>query len=78
MKKEFILFLDDKSITHCYITKNGWYYRPNSSGYTDIKEEAGIYTKEEGVKHALSCDKLLLIPIKDGDLKKESLAEVSS
>lgn len=47
-------------ITHCYIRKRGTYYRPNSSGYTDRRCWAGVYTIEEGVDHAKGCDELSL------------------
>jgi hypothetical protein len=52
-----------KQTTHCYIMKRGSYYKPNSCGYTDFPQWAGVYEKEEAVKHALCCDELTLIPI---------------
>jgi hypothetical protein len=55
--------------THCYIYKQGAYYRPNSSGYTYHKEFAGVYTKEEGISSAKSCSDLSLIPI---DIEKHN------
>jgi len=51
---EFNLILDNKSIKYCYIRK-GSYYRPNSCGYTDFVHRAGVYTKEEAVRHAVGC-----------------------
>lgn len=43
--------LANPNIKYCYIYKRG-YYRPNFCGYTDMKHRAGVYTKEEAVKHA--------------------------
>ena len=40
--------------------KRGTYYRPNSSGYTSRKHQAGIYTIKEGVEDAISCNELWL------------------
>lgn len=55
--------------THCYILKQGVYYRPNSNGYTEYKAFAGVYTKEEGISSAKSCSDLSLIPI---DIEKHN------
>lgn len=54
--------LDNNSIKFCYI-KKGSYYRPNSCGYTDFTHMAGVYTKEEAVSKAESCEDLRIIPI---------------
>lgn len=54
--------LNDKNIKYCYI-KKGSYYRPNSCGYTDFQYRAGVYSKEEAVQSAKSCDELTIIPI---------------
>ncbi|AWY09290.1 hypothetical protein vBRpoSV10_168 [Ruegeria phage vB_RpoS-V10] len=35
------------------IRKRGYFYRPNSQGYTGSVSEAGLYTEEEAKKHAL-------------------------
>ncbi len=65
-KRERYLLLEnisnDTSINYCYI-KKGSYYRPNSCGYTDYKYRAGVYTKEEAVQSAKSCEELTIIPI---------------
>jgi len=65
-KRERSLLLEnisnDTSINYCYI-KKGSYYRPNSCGYTDYKYRAGVYTKEEAVQSAKSCEELTIIPI---------------
>ena len=54
--------LDNEKITHCYINKGG-YYCPNYCGYTDILSQAGVYTKEDAIRHAKSCDRVDVIPI---------------
>jgi len=54
--------IDDDNIAYCYIRK-GSYYRPNSCGYTDRIDRAGVYTKEEAVSSAKSCKELTIIPI---------------
>lgn len=54
--------LNDANIKYCYI-KKGSYYRPNSCGYTDFKHRAGVYTKQEAVQSAKSCNELTIIPI---------------
>lgn len=56
------IILSDDSISHCYIKKGG-YYRPNSSGYTDFRNRAGVYTKQEAISSAKSCGELTIIPI---------------
>jgi len=65
-KRERYLLLEnisnDTTINYCYI-KKGSYYRPNSCGYTDYKYRAGVYTKEEAVQSAKSCEELTIIPI---------------
>ena len=43
--------------------------RPNSAGYTDKWQEAGIYLKKEAIEHAKSCDELTLVPINNTDYK---------
>lgn len=58
--KKLESFLNDPVLTHCYIMKRGSYYRPGSRGYTSIKHRAGIYTINEGVSDAISCEDLWL------------------
>ncbi|MCB5201704.1 hypothetical protein LH464_04325 [Neorhizobium sp. T786] len=38
------------------IRKNGYYYRPNSQGYTCFVHEAGRYTKEDAEAERDGCD----------------------
>lgn len=55
--------LNDDSIIYCYIGKRGGYYRPNSGGYTEMRIRAGVYTKEEAVSSAKSCNEVDAVPI---------------
>lgn len=55
--------LENPGVQFCYIMKRGSYYAPNSNGYTDYKFKAGVYTKEEAVQDAKSCNELRIIPI---------------
>jgi hypothetical protein len=55
--------LDNPEIQYCYILKGGSYYAPNNCGYTQFKFSAGVYTKEEAVLSARSCEELRLEPI---------------
>ena len=55
--------IEDPNITHCHILKRGQYYRDNSSGYTDHKLAAGVYTKKVAVGEAVSCEDLVISPI---------------
>lgn len=55
--------LNNPKIKFCYIVKSGFYYRPNSCGYTESRYEAGVYKKEDAVNEAKYCDELSIIPI---------------
>ncbi len=61
-EQSFINMLADNTLKFCYIKKGG-YYKPGSSGYTDFRHRAGVYTKEDAVSHARSCDDLTLVKI---------------
>lgn len=54
--------LNDSNIEYCYIWKSG-YYKPNSSGYTYLKHEAGIFPKKEAVNSAKSVQDITLEPV---------------
>lgn len=45
--------------TKAYIIKGGYYYRPESCGYTEYRSEAGVYSIKEAVdsvrKSSLKC-----------------------
>lgn len=62
-QKQLDDIMNDNNVTHCYISKSGSYYRPNSAGYTNHKYEAGVYPKKEAVKSARTCYELLIIPL---------------
>lgn len=53
----------DDSIKHCYIKKRGQFYKPDYCGYTDYISYAGVYTKEDAVKHARGTMELRIVPI---------------
>ena len=63
-KRNLILenILTNENVSHCYIRK-GSYYRPNSCGYTDMINRAGIYLKKDAVSKAKSCKDLYLVSI---------------
>jgi hypothetical protein len=63
----FNTILDNPTVSHCYIRKHGSYYRPHACGYTSFRSFAGIYTKQDAVKHGNSCDELQIIPIETTD-----------
>ena len=50
--------LYNENIKYCYIIKGGYYYRPNSCGYTSLRYEAGVFPKDEAVSHAKSVREL--------------------
>lgn len=76
MKKTDInRIVKNKQITHCYIYKGG-YYRPNSCGYTDIVTRAGVYSKEDAIKHHEHCDIVKLIPINNSEHNNLILNEI--
>lgn len=55
--------LSNDDIELCHLKKNGYFYRNKSCGYTENFFDAGIYSKEEAVKHCKLCSDLELIPI---------------
>jgi len=61
------LLLESNPESFCYIKKGGYYYRPNSCGYSEYKRNAGVYTLKQGVQEAKSCQELdvILIDIKE-------------
>lgn len=62
-QKELYVILADPEISHCYIRKGGYYYRPNCCGYTEFKLFAGIYEKHEAAKYVSGCSELTAVPI---------------
>lgn len=61
-------------ISFCYIMKRGDYYRENCRGYTSNKTDAGIYTKNDAISQAKSCDELTIIPI-NSDTHNQTILE---
>lgn len=55
------ILLDD-TIKYCYIYKGG-YYMSNWCGYTDFKDKAGVYSKEEAIEHSKNHQSIRVIPI---------------
>lgn len=47
------------------LRKGGYYYRPNSSGYTEFVSHAGIFQEDYALAHANSCDEVSAVPISD-------------
>lgn len=75
-KAELDKIIKSKNITHCYVLKNGLFYRPNASGYTEYSSKAGIYLKEQAIKMAEKCEELLLLPIDNTNHNKMVLEEI--
>lgn len=71
----------DKTVEYCYLMKGGYYYRPGAKGYTEYREDAGIFTKKEALKHAYSCHgEVKPVPVKLEDHNRhiyERVAEIS-
>ncbi len=55
--------LNNENIKFCYIVKAGVFYGPNHCGYTQYRQKAGIYEKEDAIKSAKSCNELSVRPI---------------
>lgn len=69
--------LNDDNIKYCYIRKGGYYYRPNSCGYTEWQYRAGVYKKEEAIKDCLSVQELSVIPINIDEHNKMINSQIS-
>ncbi len=48
--------LSDNPNSYAYIRKGGYFYCSNYCGYTEYKENAGVYTMEQAVKACLGID----------------------
>ena len=55
------------------LKKEGYYYRPESSGYTQHPYAAGIFDEEYALNHAKSCDEVFAIPL--SEMRAISIAE---
>lgn len=62
-EKELDDIAKDENITHCYIRKGGYYYKPNNCGYTEYITFAGVYTKKDAIRSCRGCSELRAIPI---------------
>ena len=47
------------------LRKGGYYYRPNSAGYTDSITHAGIFDKDYALSHAKGCEEVTAVPVTD-------------
>lgn len=48
---------------HFFLMKDGYFYRPNSQGYTENIYDAGVYSKEEVLSHISHTSKVRAIPV---------------
>lgn len=62
-KKEIKKLNADESIVYCYIRKGGYYYAKDCKVYKQKMLDAGVYTKEEAIKHYKHCRELTIVPI---------------
>lgn len=67
----------DNTVEFCYLVKGGWYYRPGAKGYTSEKEDAGVFTKKEALRHAYSCHgEVKPVPVKLEDHNRYILDKI--
>ena len=45
------------------LRKGGYYYRPNSAGYTDSITHAGIFDEDYAISHEKGCDEVTAVPV---------------
>lgn len=67
--------MNDPSITHVMVKKNGMYYRPNACGYTEIRSRAGVFRKEEYAGEIM-YDLLDILPVDTEEHNKMILDEI--
>lgn len=70
--------LSDENTTHCYIKKNGEYYRDDHCGYTSFKFRAGVYSKEEAVGCGKLCSDLDILRINKTEHNEMITKEIES
>ena len=58
------------------IKKGGYYYRHNSSGYTDRLAYAGLFDEKYAISHARSCDEVSAIPV--SEITKDAINELKN
>lgn len=56
------------------LRKGGYYYRPNSAGYTEAITRAGIFDEPYALSHAKSCEEVTAIPVTE--IEKEVVGEL--
>jgi len=71
------LILANSDIDWCYIMKGSYYYRDNSSGYSEYVLNAGVYDKARAVSEARSCEELTVIPIEIEKHNANILSEIN-
>jgi hypothetical protein len=64
------------------LKKGGYWYRPNSQGYTGVPADAGLYDIDEAVSTAAHCQGVSFIAqseqLKDDLLKRLTIAQTMS
>lgn len=71
-------YLVDPEVQYCYILKHGSYYADNSCGYVSRRDNAGIYTIEDGVSKAKSCEDLRIIPVDNAEHNKMTFETIKA
>ncbi len=71
------LLVSENPTAKAYVKKGGYYYRPNSSGYTERTHEAGIYSIQEAAAEVKGiserdCASVILI---DNDVHNKMINE---
>ena len=56
------------------IKKGGYYYRPESSGYTERLAYAGLFDEDYALNHAKTCDGVSAIPV--SEINKDAINEL--
>jgi hypothetical protein len=65
----FRKLLDDHPNGYALIRKGGYFYRPNSCGYTEYRTEAGVYTLTRAVNECLGMS--------DGEYMRPELIDIA-
>ena len=64
------------------VQKGGYWYRPNSQGYTGVPADAGLYNEEEAIAHCTNTkgvEYVRLDAVLEGDLlKRLQTAQIAS
>ena len=65
---------EDRASFDYYLFSRGYYFRPDAKGYTGIKAEAGLFTKEYAENYCL-CDDVTM-KHKDDENLIENVSEI--